>query len=355
MDESTALNELLKLKNSKCDRPTTAKRCKLDTDGDENTSALKIQDINPIVNANAMVHGYFVEPEVYILKKIKLNMSVADFGLNILLIFFAKYYARGQYPLFVNTFQCIDELEIIERMLLEYNQHHIKLPLNLATHPQYGLKVCNYKGDKYLTIENFNRILLLMRSPTITAELFVGYMHELNIHIVETLYIITSITKECKLIKECHELMFSSLNYTIPKPVKTQLTLNAIYWFRLPKNSIWFAYHNKFSKFSTYVSLETTSLLEVFTKPELNLNCLVVGVIANSIVYPLFFEHPQMLGNWDETVKFIKMANFNNLYMPVIDPTTGADTLQEAISKKSNSFIYFVRTNLNTLFKYSKM
>lgn len=308
-------------------------------------SNIKIHDLNAVVNANALIHGYNIDVSfARILDAVNFKLSNPDFGMTILLMFFAKYYSRGQYPLFVNEFRCIKELEILERTLLAYNQNRILLPVNMATDGTYGLKAKSreFINAQCITVKAFEMIMTIMKNPIITSEKFVECVKPLHITIIESLYMFTSITRSCKIIKECHELMYKSLEYTFQKCEKSLTFDDFVYWFELPKDAIWFAHHRGHYKYSSYVSCDTNALLTIFDK--CNVECTVVGFISQNTVYPLIFEDRRFIGNWKYMYDRINILQLNNIYQ----------TPEYAPLQHPTSNIHFVRNGIASIFKYMK-
>ncbi|ATZ81565.1 GrBNV_gp33-like protein [Drosophila innubila nudivirus] len=305
----------------------------------ESSKIVTFENLTPLDNTTALMNGYIVDEKLMALSRIDLNISLPDFGITILMMFFAEFYSKGQYPLYMNTFRCIKELEIIERFLLAYNQRSIKLPMNLATHKIYGIKTQREKfiNTGSLTISNFNNINNLMRAPSITPEQFIESISKLDLSIIESFYIFTSITKNCKIINECHDLQHNSMPYTFQKPVQS-LRYDGDYWFVLPRNAIWFAYFQGRVKYSSYVSCDINEKLKCFKVA--NVMCVVVGFIHDNCVYPIIFDDPRIYANWALTINYIINMKFNCILNPntVTMPT-------------KQSQIHFVKQNVATIFK----
>lgn len=308
-----------------------------------NYTSIKINDFNAVINANALVSGYNLDKSLRPVVETQFAIKLQDFGITILMMFFAKYYSRGQYPLYVNEFRCIKELELIERMLLGYNQNSIRLPVNMATDRNYGIKTNSFRfvNNEYLTKEIFIMILDVMRNQFISPEKFVLILTPFHISIIESWYIFTSITKNCKIINECHELMYQSLDYIFPKCMKILSIENFMYWFQLPKDAVWFAYHGGRYKYSSYVSCDTNNLLTVFSK--YNINCVIVGYIYQNNVYPLYLDDPRYTGNWTYMYIMFNQMNLNNPFQTL-----------EFLPKTLVNNLHFVRNGISTIYKYSK-
>lgn len=308
-------------------------------DADLYINTTTLDNITPLCNANAQMNGYIIDDKLFSLTNIDLQMSLRDFGITILMMYFAEFYSNGQYPLYMNTFKCIKELEIIERFLLAYNQKSIKLPPNLATDREFGImaqshRFCNYG---HITVELFNHINLLMRTSDISINQFLKTLEPFDISIVESFYIFTSITKNCKIINECHDLQHNCMPYTFQKPIKTP-KYDGDYWFELPNNAIWFAYHQGKVKYSAYVSCDITEQLKCFKIA--NVLCVVVGFVYNNCIYPLIFEHPSLCAQWDLIIKYLSDLKLNCVFRPKTDP----------LPEKKNR-VHFVRKSIYTIFK----
>ncbi|ATY70226.1 GrBNV gp33-like protein [Tomelloso virus] len=269
--------------------------------------------------------------------KLEIDIDLADFGISILMIYFAKYYSHGQYPLYVYTFKCIRELEIIERFLLNFRQNSIRLLPNMATHEEYGIKrqQANFTDNKHITVDAFNRITRYLYSNDITPQKFVEIVKCLNIHIIESFYIFTSITKNCKIINECHDLMHDNLKYTFQPPVKS-LRYDGDYWFEVEPKSIWFAYFQGKVKFSSYIGCDIKNVLKIFERA--NVKCLVIGFIYDAKVYPIVFEDPHLYGDWEKTIAFMRHYQFNC-------------KLNSGAPPSNQQKIHFVKRHNNMIFK----
>lgn len=266
-------------------------------------------------------------------------MDLADFGITILMLHFAKFYSRGQYPLFVNAFKCVKELEIIETYLLKYNQNHIQLPINMATHSSYGLMAQKhlFVNNNALTCQVFKSINESMRLPSITPSTFIKLIELLHINIIESFYIFTSITKNCKIISECKELTYKCLNYTFVKPYKSTV-YDGDYWFVLPQNAIWFAYHMGRVKIA-YVSADTRALLHQLD----SIKDVVMGFIYDNQLFPIVIENPNLIGNWKETIKVLQKLKLNCIL-------SNCPPVHNAAAKN----FYFVRESFQNIFKLIK-
>lgn len=310
--------------------------CTVGTDGNATT----IKTLSPLINCAAAMSGYCVDRELKLFSTAALNIPLPDFGITILMVFFAKYYSRGQYPLFVHTFRCIAELEIVERTLLSHNQKSLNLPPNLATHELFGLK--NQSGkftdSKHLTVQTYRHIHAYMCSPDVTVEKFIGVIRSLHINIVESFYMFTSITKNCKVINECHDLLHSNMKFTFQKPTKS-LRYDGDFWFELPAKAVWFAYFQGQVKFSAYIGCDIKNSLKIFHSNDVL--CLVVGFTVNSLIYPIIFEDPQLYGEWPKIIDYMHRRSFN---CALIGGQPG--------SQHHN--VHFVKNKISMVFKLEK-
>lgn len=312
--------------------------CNIGNANQHNITTLKT--LTPLVNSTAIMNGYFVDEELKLFSTINVPIPLEDFGITIVMLYFAQYYSRLQYPLFVHTFRCVRELEIIERFLLAYNQNNIKLLPNLATHETYGLKKqgSKFKDSKHITVRAFHAINSYMRSPEITPEKFIDCIKTLHVNIIESFYMFTSITKNCKIINECHDLMHDNMNYIFQKPIES-VRYDGDYWFELPMNAIWFAYFHGKVKFSSYIGCDIKESMSIFHAN--NIKCIVVGFISDNKIYPLIFEDPEIYGSWNRIIEYIYKYGFNC-------------ALNNGVPDQKNNRIYFVKNNVSAIFKLKK-
>nr|DBA13148.1 TPA: gp33-like protein [Oryctes rhinoceros nudivirus] len=304
---------------------------------DDDDSRITLKKLTPLVNATAALNGYIVDAELEMLSSIIIDIPLEDFGITILMLFFAEFYSQGQYPLFVHMFRTLKELELIERLLLSYNQNTIKLPPNLATHEKYGLKKqgSNFTGSAHLTVQAFQAIQSYMRSPEVTPEKFITCIRMLHIRIIESFYILTNITKDCKVINECHDLIHNNMTYTFQKPTKS-LRYDGHYWFELPPKAVWFAYFQGRVKFSAYIGCDIKHSMDIFKLN--NIKCIVIGFISDGAIYPLIFEDPEIYGSWSKIIEYMHVCGFNCV-------------LRDGPPDPKNNRIHFVRNNVPTIFK----
>lgn len=293
---------------------------------EDETSSLKPTQLTSTINNEAFVNGYYVGRELYELANNmkSMNLKREDFGITSLMMNFADFYSKGQYPLFVDAFLNLKELGSLEVFLLKYNKSKISLPLDMATDSRYSIKknLHRFRNCELLTLSEFNMIITMIQTPNVTADYFINLIKKYHLHVIESFYIFTSITKHCKVIKECRDLNRRSLNYTFPKVFHTSDNGgDCAYWFLMPPRAIWFAYYQGSIKYSTYITRDIERLLDNFTT-SCNIKCIVVGVISNNTtMYPLFFEDPMYRFNWDATVNLIQNMGLNCIYQKN-DPTT---------------------------------
>lgn len=323
-------------------------------DEDETLLSLKPTQLTSTINNEAFINGYCVGRELYDLANIvkNKNLKKEDFGITTLMMHFADFYSKGQYPLFVDAFLNLKELGVLEVFLLKYNKSKISLPLDMATDSRYSIKknLHLFENCELLTLSEFNNIITMMQTPNITADYFINLIKKYHLHVIESFYIFTSITKHCKVIKECRDLNRQSLNYTFPKVLHTSDSGgDCAYWFLMPPRAVWFAYYRGSIKYSTYITRDIERLLDNFTT-FCNIKCIVVGVISNNTtMYPLFFEDPMYRFNWDATVNLIQNLGLNCIYQKndptklnvnmtaaTTDITTNTAVRNEDVDKNSN-------------------
>lgn len=308
--------------------------CELDPS--ENATTLKT--LNALTNANATINGYSVDAYLYQLSRIPLNITLEDFGITILMMFFAKYYSTGEYPIFVYTFMKCKELELIEKFILAYTTKSVKLPWNMATHDVYGIKQQQHRftKTKCLTKDVYIYLERVMRMPNVKPEDFIACIENLHISIIESFYIFTSITKECKVVQECHDIQYSNLPYTFQKPIKTPI-YDGLYWFTVPLKSIWFAYHQGNIAYSAYQSLDCNKLFDIFKAH--GIKCIIVGFIHNNVLYPIMFQDPRIIGDWDTIVQQIQKYKFNCVFQKNCNLPDGLKN------------VYFVKSCIGSIYK----
>lgn len=338
----------------------------MDTDDIAETDeklCLRVEQLNSMINANAQISGYDCHKSLValidkFLPILRNNIKPNDWGRSILWMFFARYESRGQYPLFINQFRTIRELDDFNLFLLSNKIKKICLPKNLATHEKWGLRAqrLNFTHSAYLSDLLYRNIITLMITPQTTPELFVQTIQPLHISIIESLYMLTSFTPIPKLIRECRMLTYNSLPFTFKKCEKTSTvpTTDGLLWFLMPKRAVWFAYCQGHYHYSAYVNQDVNGLMAIFDRA--GIMDIVVGIVATdeNIIYPLHFLppniNPETVGiDWIGTLQRIQMYNFNVIYR-------SWDELQPFLNqqKKTLTNLHFVRANHSCIFKFIK-
>lgn len=311
-------------------------KCGVAYESSEDVSALTASSLTPLMNSN--VHVYSVSDSLAkTIEKYNLeNISTPDFGITILMMHFARYYSKGQYLLFFNIFKPVKELEFLEKFLLDYSERTLRLPYNMATHDEYNLlkfgKLCT--DIHYLSVASFNTIVAFMRSPNVTPQLFMSGIKHLHISIIESIYMFTSITKDCKVIVECRALHSSSMNYSFINPTKKS-TFDGDYWFHMPHNSVWFAYHKgKVAYKMSYVSRDTDSLTDVLS----DIPYVVEGFIHDNQLYPIILKNPFFEGNWTQTIQTLQKLELKC----ALNPSSTLNQKNKIFFVKNNDKIVYV-------------
>lgn len=332
------------------------------TESDEKL-CLRVEQLNSMINANARISGYDCHKSLValidrFLPILRNNITPSDWGRSILWMFFARYESRGQYPLFINQFRTIRELDDFNLFLLGNKVKKICLPKNLATHEKWGLRGqrLNFTHSAYLSDALYRNIITMMIAPQMTPEVFVQAIQSLHISIIESLYMLTSFTPIPKLIRECRMLTYNSLPFTFKKCEKTSSipTSDGLLWFLMPKRAVWFAYCQGHYHYSAYVNQDVNGLMTIFDRA--GIMDIVVGIVATdeNIIYPLHFLPPNIDPetvsiDWLGTLQRIQMFNFNVIYclwdklQPFLDQHTKAITN-----------LHFVRANHSSIFKFIK-
>lgn len=269
------------------------------------------------INQASNISGYTLNRELYDTAyryhtQLKNNIKLDDLGVNILLMNFSKYFSHSQYHLFVNEFDKINELEDFEKKLLKCSNTFIKLPKNLAIDSKYGIRAQSkyYINNNAIPNESFQTLFSYMSSNIVTVERFVNILKPYHINLIESIYALVSFTRQTRVILECRDLNSSNFRYTISKVMKSN-TYTGCMWFVLPKSSVWFAYSRGNIKKSSYI----TRIVEIAVcKMFENESEIIVGVICDDIIYPLYIDAPLFRGSWLTTYRYFRHKNFNVLY-----------------------------------------
>lgn len=290
------------------------------------------------LNRRANIDGYTLSTDLYATaKRYSVNtVKLSDLGINILLINFAKYYARSQYHLFVYQFEELTEIENFEKKLLACSQSFIKLPKNLAVHARYGLKACSekFKNVGSMSVLYFDQMIAYMSSKHITPEQFVKNVSCYHVSIIETLYAFASFTRQNRIILDCRDLHTNKLVYTFEK-IRKSTVYTGIYWFVVPRNVVWFAYSNGSMKKTNYITRDDEERLHRALK---NIAHIVVGFMLNGVVFPVKIDNFAYTGKWDQTIEYFRANNLNVIFQH------GYPTFKNAyfVNDKQSSIYQFV-------------
>lgn len=271
------------------------------------------------------------------------NLALSDLALTMIMLAFAEYYANNQYCVFVNACKNVPEIELIESFINAYGRSTVRLPPNLATDSVHGFRAneARFKASGTrlpITVPEFRAIVALMSSPNIDPRDFVRVVEPYHVRIVESLYTLTSITKNCRVIYECRELSRKDWlpNALFPKIVPDTLH-HFDWWFPIPSKSVWFAYHDGRWSFQSYMGRDADRLMSTLH----GLRCLVYGFVTrDNILYPVIFDDYNLRACWTNTVNFIAERGLNCAFRrpPVQDD-------------KARRAICFVREGSHVVFK----
>lgn len=273
-----------------------------------------LKRITSLVNDKHINDTYVVGKDLYKLALIacKLNfISNNDLKLNVLLIHFAKYYVNKTYHLFVNECKNLDELNLIERAVMQ-------MPLNsilkgISINKKYGIKanINRFKNNhKYIKTHEFI-IVQTICSTCYNEEVFLRAIDSYHIAIIESFYAIVDSKKN--IINECRMLNKPTLNYTFEKFIKTSVIGNYRFWFYVPSGSIWFAYHNGKFKAQSYLNRDTENQLKRFRDHNLD-SYFILGFFYNNNMYPIRFDSPTIHGDWNQIYTILRQFKFNIIF-----------------------------------------
>lgn len=341
--------------------------------------------ITPMLNSSANMNGgYWLVGELFdfatqaliTLEPIKLE----DFGITIIMFLFARYYAHNQYAIMINTLHSIKEIEHLELYLKQYAttavpkrsqiihnnvlncmvRSHLNaannektdrvspiVTANLATDERYGIaaNAARFRGTRAITLDEYTFIVRALNSKTLTVDNFISLINEFHIRIVESFYIMTSITKDSKVVNECRELSIRQMKYKFARPVRSAV-YSGDYWFLVPTGAIWFAYSQGFRTYQSYVSRDADKLLDAALD---NVKSgVLVGFIHDNVIHPVIMDSPECNGDWERTIETFSRHN-----LPIIfhDNRATPPPLTEPNAAKH---LFFVKENVTILYKYIK-
>lgn len=321
---------------------------------DDNADVTTATSITPYINSTALIENYVVDTELFELtnQQPSFNYDNTSFGITILMMNFAQFYARDQYILFAYTFRCVKEILLLEQFLLRYNQKSIILPSNMATDDRYGLKQlgrsqCDPQPKLLLTVCDFERLVDMMGHKDTTPTYFIQQVWKYDINIIEAFFMFTSITKDCKIIKECHNnLMGDNFSYKFTKIVPQTNTSDALYFCNVPPKTVWFGYSQRRIKFSAFVDRNTEMLVK-YSLHFVPIDFVLFGYVENNIGHVIAFEQCSYSGKWQQIVE---ICNNYNISCP-LKLYERDDSSRMLIRKK----ICFVKANDCTIYKlYNK-
>jgi len=291
------------------------------------------------LNHASNISGYTLSNELYdtvilYTTTFKDTIKLCDLGVNILLLNFSKYFANSQYHLFVNEFDQIRELEDFEKKLLKCSNTFLKVPKNLAIDSKYGIRAQskNFVNKNSMPIESFNSLFSYMSSKVFVIERFIDMLKPYHINIIESIYSLVSLTRQTRVILECRDLNSPNFTYTISRILKSNIYTGCM-WFVLPESPVWFAYSKGNIKKTSYITRsDETAIVRLFEKE----SDIIVGIICNNTIYPLYIDGSIFHGSWLMTYDYFKNKKFNILYN--LGPPRGSN-------------IHFVNNNQCNIYK----
>lgn len=310
----------------------------------DDVCGLGFRDITSLINAKAKTfkEGYVLKSELLSVVNCKYDLSIADLGITILMMNFARHYSCGQYELYVNMFRSIDEIKILLDFMSKCTKSYIKLPKDLSVDAKYGLyaKREYFNGKEPLKLHRFHLITSLMHHKGLEVDNFISLLQSLHPLIVSGFYNMTSVTDNLRRNVECSNMIRKCLTYEFQK-FEISLTYTGDYWFCVPSRAIWFSYFNDRVKYSSYAPQDFDVALQRYKL----LNVQIVGYIHDNIIAVIMIEHPNFIGKWRAMIDFF-IANNIPIYM--FAGTPSVDVV------RSNHTICFVRNGNKTIFKLKK-
>lgn len=254
------------------------------------------------------------------------SFTIVDLGLNIIFLGMPKYFASNSYPIFYARYHKIEEFSYIEA-LISYKHLSMKsLPTDIMINKHYGIDKFTWNGTEALTKATFNNIVQHMSTKKVVAEdlsktyteAFIILIADLHPAIINTLYMLGSITKFSKLAKEfsCWERAVSYTTFKFEKRVCRSYA----YWFKLPKGAILFTYSNGEIKYSNFAPAVHDFKIE-------NLKALgypVHGYLHDGGLYVFNIEHKKLQGKWTKLIALLNRLHIDHPYQDTLAPTRSA-------------------------------
>lgn len=325
-------------------------------------TATAITHITPLINASVdQDNGGMYEFSLPLAGQIKQmlhltrNVKSEDLAITALTLMFSRFYAANQYPLFIDTFRALPELERFERFVNEYGRSTVRLPVNLATDEKWGLaKIASTirhpsYPNAHITLTQFDNLILMMRVPGIQVDQFVAELLKARYHphILESFYMFTSITRESRVVMECRELSVRQrlVGFKFPRPIQSSDITTATLWFTVPHGSIWFAYHEGHWTYQSYVGRDADSLIERTMLAMKNINGIVIGYMHEGKLFPVQLDGPIWSGRWLETHRQLLSRSLNSPHREDKPPTMPTTTKEK---------IFFVKEGIASMFRLIK-
>nr|WOJ45357.1 AmNV_32 [Apis mellifera nudivirus] len=324
-----------------------------------------ITHITPLINASVdQDNGGMYELSLSLAVQIKQmlhltrNIKSEDLAITSLMLLFSRFYAANQYPLFIDTFRALPELERFERFVNEYGRSTVRLPVNLATDEKWGLaKIASTirhptYPNAHITLAQFDNLILMMRVPGIQVDQFVAELLKASYHphILEAFYMFTSITRESRVVMECRELSVRQrlVGFKFPRPIQSTEIATATMWFTVPHGSIWFAYHEGHWTYQSYVGRDADALVERTMVSLKNINGIVIGYMHEGKLFPVQLDGPIWSGRWQETHRQLLSRSLNSPHREGKPPTITTTTTN------GKEKIFFVKEGIASMFRLIK-
>jgi len=295
-------------------------------DENETTQLTSIKTHN---NHIALVEGYALSPQLYRQARsyYDMNMPVRDLGITLILANFASYMSYNQYFLLVHDFNCVEELDLFEQVLLGCSDNYVKLPFDLAIDRKYGLRaVSSRMGDRFYTYDKFVSFVRFLSNKDITVESFINaYVDHHHPRIVESLYAITSFKRSNSTIYDCRRLNANLFKYSMDPVMvvdEKDYSYNGIYWFHVSRahRVTWFATTCGKVWYKGYMSRHNErKLIDTFATCS---QYIIVGLFINeSGIYPVRVDGIDYAGDWQKTRTLFREHGFNDIFQTGMCPS----------------------------------
>lgn len=314
---------------------------------DESDEALNT--IYSITNNEIEVYsnqGYNLNKTLYAIAQTQFDIPIEDLGITILMIWFGKYYSEGNYPIFINIFKQIKELNIFMIAIKQFKFPAKYTDLSIKKHHQIEDNLALFSNNGFLPKYKFEEFIKKFNSLNVDISEFKIFISPYSKNIIESFYTFTSLGSTLSKNRDCSLIVRDGFFYNLPKLRKVNRFIGD-YFFTLPDRTIWFAVFDQNICYNSFMSPQIDNRIK-------NLFCSVnntsirmfrnhltgplVGFINNNQIYPLFVDDVRFTGDWVQIKNIFKESGFPIFIYPKSEYKNQTQNIAFVVNESFNIF-----------------